>query len=140
MATARKKQEFGKALYLAAILAWLVPGAGHWYLGKRSRGAIIFLAICSTFLIGLYLGGLEMINPQGSFGSKAWFCAQILTGLPGLIAAIAQDPNIGPGYGRGVDLGQVYTGIAGLLNLLCILDVLTTEAIGPINTKRKGAV
>ena len=140
MATVSRKAQAEKILYLVCILAWLVPGAGHWYQGKRRRGVLIFVAICATFVLGLVLGGIEMINPQGTFGDKAWFCAQILCGLPALITTLAQDPNVGMGYGRGVDLGQVYAGIAGLLNLLCILDVLVKEPPGIDNTKniRKG--
>ena len=129
MPTTAHKPKNENILYLICLLAWLVPGAGHWYLRKRARAVIIFVAICSTFLLGLLLGGIEMINPQGTFGDQAWFCAQILTGLPGLIAALAQDPNWPMGYGRSVDLGQVYAGVAGLLNLLCIVDILIKESI-----------
>lgn len=112
--------------YLAGLLAWLVPGAGHWYLGHRSRGGVIFAAVCITFLLGITLSGLEMIDPQNA---KAWFCAQLLCGTPTLISLLVQDPTttINEIYGRGVDLGQVYAGVAGLLNLLCILDVLNRK-------------
>jgi len=110
-----------KASYLVGILAWLVPGAGHWYLGRRDRAAIIFAAVCATFLLGVLLGGVEVVDPGYS---AAWFCAQVLAGLPALISVAAQHPGLSPGYGRGVDIGQIYAGVAGLLNLLCIVDVL----------------
>jgi len=113
------------AVYFVGVVAWLIPGAGHWLLGMRQRAVIIFVAICSTFLIGLILGSIELIDPQHA---KAWFCAQILTGVPAIIATLLQDTatsitNIAS-YGRGVDIGQVYAGVAGLLNLICILDAL----------------
>jgi hypothetical protein len=117
--TQRKVKNF--MLYFLALLAWVVPGLGHWILGLRQRAMVIFVAIVSTFVIGLLLGGIEMIDPQNS---TAWFCAQILTGIPALISVKVQNPDILAGLGRGVDLGQVYAGVAGLLNLLCILDVL----------------
>jgi len=41
---------------LAAILAWLVPGAGHWYQRRRSKAALFFLCITGTFGYGLWLG------------------------------------------------------------------------------------
>jgi len=119
--TAKRGPESEKAAYFVGFLSWLVPGAGHWYLGQRHRAGAIFLAICVTFLLGVILGGVEMIDPQNA---KAWFCAQILCGLPAVIVTFVQDPNLKAGYGRGVDWGQVYTGIAGLLNLLCVLDAL----------------
>lgn len=123
--TNRKDNEDDKMLHLVAVLAWLIPGAGHFYLGKRTRGAVIFVSICTTFLLGLILGGIEVIDPQGTFGAKAWFFAQILAGFPAILASLAQNPNLPMGYGRGVDLGQVYAGVAGLLNLLCVVDILT---------------
>ena len=114
-----------KALYFVGVLAWLIPGAGHWLLGLKQRAVIIFVAICSTFLVGLALGSIELIDPQQA---KAWFCAQILTGAPAIIATLLQDAGISvekiSAYGRGVDIGQMYAGIAGLLNLICILDAL----------------
>ena len=30
-------------LHLALILAWLIPGAGHWYMGHRGRAVAILL-------------------------------------------------------------------------------------------------
>ena len=117
------KKPAEKAIYLVGILAWLIPGAGHWLLGLRSRAIIIFATICLTLICGVMLGSIEMIDPHGA---KAWFCAQVQAGLPAIIATILQDPSvtISQVYGRGVDIGQVYAGVAGLLNLLCILDAL----------------
>ena len=113
------------AVYFVGVLAWLIPGAGHWLLGMRQRAVVIFVAICSTFLIGLILGSVELIDPQYA---KAWFCAQILCGIPAIIATLLQDSATTiqtiSSFGRGVDIGQVYAGVAGLLNLICILDAL----------------
>ena len=105
-------------------MAWLVPGAGHWYMGKRNRAVVIAGTICTTFMLGIILGSIEVIDPQQA---TAWFCAQILCGIPTMIAALIQQPNLPMGYGRGIDLGQVYAGIAGLLNLMCILDALVPD-------------
>ena len=119
------------AIYFVGLLAWLIPGGGHWMLGMRDRALIIFFAVTSTFILGLALGSIEVIDPQHS---KAWFFAQILTGLPTIIVTFLQNNSVGvlqtldaqghAIFGRGVDLAQVYTGIAGLLNLLCVVDAL----------------
>lgn len=42
--------------YLAALLAWLLPGAGHWYQRRRSKAVLYFLCILGTFGYGLWLG------------------------------------------------------------------------------------
>lgn len=41
---------------LAGILAWAVPGAGHWYQGRRTKAVLFFVCILSTFFYGLWLG------------------------------------------------------------------------------------
>ena len=41
---------------LAATLAWLIPGLGHWYQGRRSKALLFFVCILGTFVFGLYLG------------------------------------------------------------------------------------
>lgn len=40
---------------LAAFLAWLVPGLGHWYQGRRAKAALYFVCIMGTFAYGAYL-------------------------------------------------------------------------------------
>ena len=42
--------------FVGALLAWLIPGAGHWYQGRRSKAVLFFVCITVTFLYGLYLG------------------------------------------------------------------------------------
>ena len=62
-----------------------------------------------------------MVGPQFS---QPWFIAQVMAGLPAIISVVLQDPSLPAGSGKGIDLGQVYTGVAGLLNLLCVVDTL----------------
>lgn len=107
--------------YFMGVLAWLVPGVGHFYLGMRRQGIIIAVTIWCTFFLGLLLGGIDLIDPHLQ---TPWFCAQILAGLPAVIAVFLQNPDVAAGFGKGVDLGQLYTGVAGLLNLLCVVDAL----------------
>ncbi len=42
---------------IPCFLAWLVPGAGHLYLGKRGRAAIFFLVVVAMFVLGLVSDG-----------------------------------------------------------------------------------
>ena len=136
MAAVDRKTTSEKTLYFIGILAWLIPGAGHWILGFRHRAAVICITICTTFLFGVILGSVEVIDPQNA---KAWFCAQVLCGLPAFIVTVVQEAavpitNI---YGRGVDIGQVYAGVAGLLNLLCIMDALLRTQWSGVGDKAK---
>ena len=40
---------------LGLIATWLVPGAGHYYLGVRAKALYYFLLVTATFLLGVAL-------------------------------------------------------------------------------------
>jgi hypothetical protein len=88
---------------------------------EHKRAFIIFVAIILTFCIGLYIGSIGVINPVGA---KPWYIAQILNSP--VVAAIGYQVKTGDYYvfGRPNEVGQIYTSIAGLLNLLCIVNAV----------------
>jgi hypothetical protein len=47
---------------MAAFLAWLIPGLGHWYQGRRAKAVLYFVCILGTFYYGVYLGGNREIG------------------------------------------------------------------------------
>jgi TM2 domain-containing membrane protein YozV len=49
---------------LTILAAWLVPGSGHFLLGRRGRGAIILATVAIMFALGLLLHG-SMFSPGG---------------------------------------------------------------------------
>jgi len=112
---------------LAAVLAWLVPGAGHFYLGLRKRGLLLFIFIELTFFMGLYIGTLRIVKPAESM---FWFLAQIFAGLNTIVAHLWSTTLPRPYAGASTLLVRdwsyymavLYTGIAGLLNLLTVFD------------------
>ncbi len=42
----------------AALLAWVLPGAGHHYLGHRGLALVFFVAISVPYFAGLAIGGV----------------------------------------------------------------------------------
>jgi hypothetical protein len=50
---------------LAAVLAWLVPGLGHWYQGRRAKAVLFFVCIMGLFSYGVYLGGGDRVDQTG---------------------------------------------------------------------------
>ena len=50
-------QQERSGVMVACALAWVVPGAGHFYLGRRRRGLAFFAIVIVTFLLGLQLDG-----------------------------------------------------------------------------------
>jgi hypothetical protein len=103
------------------LLAWVVPGGGHFLLKEKKRAIIIFATIVLTFCVGIYVGSIGVIDPVGQWW---WYLAQILNSP--MVAAIGHLTAGGgfPVYGRPSDIGQIYTSIAGLLNLLCIVNAV----------------
>jgi hypothetical protein len=108
-------------LLIVALAAWIVPGGGHLLLNERKRAVVIFATITLTFLAGLYIGSVGVVDPVEA---NLWYIAQVLN-TP-LVAAIGYVTRAGgyPVYGKPNEIGQIYTSIAGLLNLLCIINAV----------------
>jgi hypothetical protein len=108
-------------LLIVGLLGWLLPGAGHFLLKQKKRAIIIFATITLTFCAGIYVGSIGVIDP---IGAKPWYVAQILNSP--MVAVLGHLTAGGgfPVYGRPNEIGQIYTSIAGLLNLLCIVNAV----------------
>jgi hypothetical protein len=106
-----------------------LPGAGHFYLGRRGKGLLFFGAIGALFLLGvamksrlqLYLGLEDPLALLFSIAQMAagvpYFVARVLGYEAGLVTAVTYE------------YGNTFTAVAGLLNILVILDAHDT-AVG----------
>lgn len=109
------------ALVLLCVGAWMVPGAGHLWLGRRQKGFVFLAVIPLMFLIGLWLQGaifpFQVSEPLAGLAAIAEFG----TGLPWFLARFA-------GAGGGTvtsatwEYGNTFMIVAGLLNFLIVLD------------------
>lgn len=122
--------------YLAAVLGWLVPGAGHLFIGQRARGGVFGLTIHALFFLGLFIGGVQSIDPPDQ---PIWRVVQPIAGWPWVMAnnlKHGSDPRLHPGatpplpssMPQILDAGAVYCGIAGMLNVLVLFDAVTRIA------------
>jgi hypothetical protein len=127
----------GKNPELAAVLAWAIPGAGHFYAGHPAKGGGALVFLLGLFVWGLFLSGGEAVSLDNTVGHPYAFLAQAGAGSPtavGLIYShrvlkrpVRAEDRAGPEYSRGHpdrDTGLLFTMIAGLLNLLLIHDCL----------------
>jgi hypothetical protein len=106
---------------LLCVAAWLVPGAGHLWLGRRDKGLVFLIMIPLMFVIGLWLQGaifpFQTSEPLAGLAA----IAQFGTGAPWILSRVA-------GAGDGVvtaatwEYGNAFMIVAGLLNFLIILD------------------
>ena len=121
MTKPRTKEKHTVFLLTVGLLGWLIPGAGHLMIKEHKRALIIFVTIILTFCAGLYIGSIGVINPVGA---KPWYVAQIMNSPT--VAALGHLAKTGDYYvfGKPNEIGQIYTSIAGLLNLLCIVNAV----------------
>ena len=107
---------------LPCVAAWLVPGAGHLWLGRRRKAAIFFPVLTLMFGVGLWLEGrlfpFRLDQPLVALEALA----ELGLGLPYVAARLA-----GAGMGRVVaityEYGNAFLIVAGILNMLVVLDV-----------------
>jgi hypothetical protein len=109
--------------FFAMLLAYLVPGAGHLYLGRRARAVTFFCIVVLLFVIGISIDGdlytighangsiLRMLAALGSIGAGIIYWVAANLGVHGDITSITYEH------------GTAFTITAGLMNLLLVLDV-----------------
>jgi hypothetical protein len=106
----------------AMVLAYLVPGAGHLYLGRRGRAMAFFCIVVLMFALGLMVDGdlytighsegslLRLLAALGSMGSGILYFVAAGMGVHGDVTSITYEH------------GTAFTITAGLMNLLLMLD------------------
>jgi hypothetical protein len=115
------EQTQSSSLVLLCVAAWAVPGAGHLWLGRRTTGLILLLALPTMFAIGLAIQGrlfpFDMNEPLVGLAALADF------GI-GLVYFVAGMLGYGAGNVRAVtyEYGNAFLIVAGLLNLLVVID------------------
>ena len=107
-------------VFLPLIAGWLIPGAGHFLLGKWTRGALLAISIVSMFALGLAMQGrlyasghdiLEMLCLLGDLGS-------------GLLYIVGRAMGLGTDSVQltVADWGTRFIVVAGLLNIISAVD------------------
>lgn len=110
----------------AVLLAWLVPGGGHFLLRRTGRGALLLAAVGIMFLLGLMMRG-AMFQPQtGDLLTTVIYCGGFVGDLcSGLFYLLSvwlgyNQPDMA---GHVHDYGSKFLVAAGLLNILAMVDI-----------------
>lgn len=125
---------------LACSLAWLLPGAGHFFLGRRGRGAAFLAIVLATYLVGLGLDGrayladrehpltalatfanvgigpLDVLQRRATYDRLVW---RLPSGPERETLLAAMRTRVRSQHS---DYGSAFLLTAGLMNLLLILD------------------
>ena len=133
-----------------AVAAWIIPGLGHILAGERTRGLLIMAAMGFLIFGGLLIGGIDVVDRKND---RLWFLAQagcgpVVFGIDALRQNVspAQSMDFSPGSAdrsafvngdpatqtalrrAGLshvnEAGTLYIALAGLMNVVVILDLL----------------
>ena len=128
---------------MPCVLAWLLPGLGHFSLGRKGRALAFFAVVLSTFALGLFSGGTSSLADGqqplcylATFDNLALGPIEVIArkiSLGGLVYRLPPDESDPrrqqlmarlrervrhPTY----EYGSTYLLTAGLMNMLLILD------------------
>jgi hypothetical protein len=135
--------------FAPCILAWLVPGLGHAWLGRRGRAAAFFLVVLATFVLGIASGGASTVIDRQQplsylaivdnlamgpfdFVARRLTLGELVYRLPDpeadprrqeIMARVRDRVRI-PTY----EYGSTFLLTAGLMNILLILDAFDIAA------------
>lgn len=106
---------------VTCMLAWAVPGLGHVAAGRIGRGLIFAFIVVGLFVGGIGLHGKVYRPEEGQPLSYLAAVGAAGVGLPYVVAHA-----VGAGFGdirtQSYEYGNTFTLVAGLLNLLIVLD------------------
>ncbi len=114
-------QQTNSMTMIAPIAAWLVPGLGHILQRRYIRGVLLMASIFTMFFVGLGMQGKVYSFNTGDLLDILGFVGDVGTGLL-YIAARAMDWGIGNIHRAVADYGTKYIVVAGLLNVIAIVD------------------
>ena len=121
MGTKAKEGRAASRPLLVCLASWAIPGAGHLWLGRRTKGLVLLVALLLMFAIGLAIKGrlvsFDLSDPLVAIEALA----DLGIGLPYLIA---KPLGLGAGEVRAVtyEYGRTFLIVAGLLNMLVVID------------------
>jgi Family of unknown function (DUF6677) len=107
-------------VYLPLIAGWLIPGAGHFVMGKWVRGALLAISIFAMFALGLAMHGkvyssghniLERLELVGDLGNGLLYIVSRMMGLGNVFVQTTV-----------ADWGTRFIVVAGLLNVIAAVD------------------
>jgi hypothetical protein len=116
-----------KNAWLTAFLGFIVPGGGHCYQERFSRGILLGGSVLFCFGSGLWFGG-HLFSIEAERGAAATllkvppFFANLGIGLPFVLSWLLNVGFVENAKLYTFEYGNTFLLIAGLLNYLTVLD------------------
>ncbi|MCK6440840.1 MAG: hypothetical protein L6Q71_11660 [Planctomycetes bacterium] len=125
-----------------AILAgFAVPGLGHLLLKRKGHGTLFAICVYGLFAAGMIMSGMTAIDPEHH--PVYWWLAQFAAGIPAWVVhwgGLAKEPLIGETVSIGGQMyGLTYVCVAGLINLLSLIELARHSSPAPETSSTEGA-
>lgn len=107
-------------IYLPLIAGWLIPGAGHFLVGKWIRGLLLAASVLIMFVLGIAMQGkvyssaddiLKILGLIGDLGNGLLYIGSRVLGLGADSIQVTT-----------ADYGTRFIVVAGLLNVIAAVD------------------
>jgi hypothetical protein len=129
---------------LAAFATWLVPGGGQVLQGRVFRGAMFFVLLVGLLLLGTWLADGSNLDRERHF---YYWAGQFMAGLPAIVLEFIHGHQPVAADIQYADAGVVIASVAGLLNILGMLDaysysedrILAADSSGKAAEQGEGA-
>jgi len=111
-----------------ALLGWLIPGLGLIAQGRKLRGVIVFVLLVGLFVLGCVLAEGANLDRERHF---YYWAGQFLIGLPAVVAEFVHGHVRVTEEIAYADAGVVLACVAGMLNVLTVLDTYGYADVKP---------
>ncbi len=105
---------------IAVLAGWLLPGAGHFMQGRKARAVAAFLCVASLFALGTFLAEGSNLDRTRHF---YYWAGQTFLGPTAFLAEMVHGHPLMTKTAAYADGGVVLASIAGMLNVMLMLDV-----------------
>ena len=112
---------------VTCVLGWAIPGLGHVAAGRIGRGLLFAVVVLALFIGGIALDGKVYRTEPGQPLTYLAAVGAAGVGLPYVVANYAGF-SLGDLRSETYEYGNTFTLVAGLLNLLVVLDAYDVAA------------
>ncbi len=125
--TAARMKSAARAWPAARAVLWtsLLPGLGHFLQGRRKRALVIFLALLGLFALGTVLADSSNLSRERHF---YYYSGQLMLGLAPLASEALWGAQRITAHIPYVEAGLGFGCVAGLLNVMAMIDAFAYEA------------
>jgi hypothetical protein len=118
-----------RLVLLGVVATWIVPGLGHWLLRRRGKALLYFGLLTFTFLFGMCLADFRNVRTDDDF--FLYFLGESLyAGLAFPARWLTQGLELIESQPR-LDVGLLFSTVAGLMNVCVMVDVYETACPRP---------